>query len=259
MTNGAPGPTRNNAKYFGLLITNPKAFLAKYPLVVSGRRATEPSGAYRYVLNSDDAPARQSGIRGLFSAHPGRRIFLQGEDRVTKGSGSRTEVLVHYVAVQPSSDYTSAGTGVDFSSIRNYHVGVPTLLTGEVLNGHLRCLIVTTQLSGCTFCYRQLGDGTLLVAHIQPRPPEYPGSGAGAGGRELQTAIQAGHFRGNPTGPIQTYGMQDYDPDPTNPRGSKATVIGIWQSDRWDLYWQINDGTAGVRVYGCDRLALTRP
>ncbi len=86
-------------------------------------------------------------------------------------------------------------------------------------------LMVTGQLSGCSFAIHDVGDGSLVVAHIQP--------GTHLAARPLQHALQA-----IPDWTI-VYGRDDYSHDRV------ATIVGARVGGRWHIWVQKQDRTTG--------------
>ena len=95
-------------------------------------------------------------------------------------------------------------------------------------------LIVTSQLTGCSFVTQILDNGDLLCAHIQPRPDEV------LNGKALQECIEKkGKFNGvdNNAFPPMVLGANDYGTDE-----KKATVFGFKINGDWKFYAQVHNG-----------------
>ncbi len=92
-------------------------------------------------------------------------------------------------------------------------------------------LVVTGQLSGCSFAIRDNGDGTLDATHIRPSQTLQ--------GEALQQTLQA------TTGWNVVYGRENYSAQ------HRASIIGVRIAGAWQIYAQTqnaNDyGVASVR------------
>lgn len=86
-------------------------------------------------------------------------------------------------------------------------------------------LLLTGQLSGCSFCCLPVAGG-VVMAHLQPPP------GAGAGIAPQANVLANGRFVGHPAAPIvNVYGKNNY------PNG-RASVVGVRNNNQWELYGQ---------------------
>lgn len=90
-------------------------------------------------------------------------------------------------------------------------------------------LMVTGELSGCTFVWLERGDGaTLWATHVRP---------TGLTGGELHKKIKdEGRFDADTATRLSTFGRMDY-PD----QRERATVIGVRVHGKWKLFAQISD------------------
>ena len=92
-------------------------------------------------------------------------------------------------------------------------------------------LMMTTQLSGCAFCFKEIGE-QYLVAHIQP--PDKKNTGATV----QEQLIKRGRFEEFPDEKLNVFGASmNYDADK-----ERAYVISVKQNGKWTHHVQVTDG-----------------
>ena len=129
------------------LATNPSSFLRKYPVRIFG----DPKGSHVASYRIED-----SGD----STRPGRRVLSSRRDET-----QRFDIRPRGVAFgnPAGSVWFDAHSVKMFEGRSPYEIGVYTLPAREGPN-----LMVTGQLSGCSFAIRDNGDGSYDVTHIRP-------------------------------------------------------------------------------------------
>jgi hypothetical protein len=190
----------------------PEAFLGSNYLIIAG---AAQSGTMPFALTSETqfmSSQQQATINEKFRFSP------------SQNGGT----LVHNVRMIPN------GEAVDIQNIEPY-----------VLDDSISPdIMVTGQLTGCVFVVKVMGDGRVIVAHIQP-------GGQRAGGAELRNQVmQDGAFR-NYGEITHVFGLGDYD--------NSATVVGIRDSQgQWSIYGQTYDRLTQT-LTGVELITTTNP
>jgi hypothetical protein len=116
-------------------------------------------------------------------------------------------------------------------------------------------MMLTTQFTGCTYCFMVSGDGTSLVAaHIDP------GGGVGRTsphtGESISQALRAnGGFNNGNGGVFRAYGrVADAGPFGYPKSATQMIITALKHHGRWQIYAQIAEGN-GFRVERIDNLA----
>ena len=129
-------------------------------------------------------------------------------------------------------------------------------ITGTRSSDHTDCsLMLTTQFTGCTYCFMVSGDGSSLVAaHIDP------GGGVGRTsphtGESISQALRAtGGFDYGNGGVFRAYGrVADGGPFGYPKSATQMIITALKHNGRWQVYAQIAEGN-GFRVERIDNLA----
>ncbi len=182
----------------GELKEHPKRFLRRYLVSVTGLAAALPSGPYPYYLG-----------------------FMPG-------AGERYTICPDPQLLDPgyASFMAYAVAMVSYNDVAN-----PGALDGyEVLNGGGPEIMVTGQLTGCTFAMLETVRGVLMT-HLRP--------GVGTTGAQLRDALAAGGaFAAHDGQPIVSFGAGQ-GPRLYDSGAERVTVIGVRRSWRWTVYAQI--------------------
>jgi hypothetical protein len=128
-------------------------------------------------------------------------------------------------------------------------------ITGTRSSDHDDCsLMLTTQFTGCTYCFMVSADGTSLVAaHIDP------GGGVGrtsphSGESISQTLRVNGGFKNGNGGVFRAYGrVADAGVFGYPKSATQMIITALTHSGRWHVYAQIAEGN-GFRVERIDNL-----
>ena len=192
------------------LRTMPQAFLENNLVVIAGKST---SGVFQFSFGAHKNPPTGPGAPNeafMFSEHP----FVMD---------TPASVRVHNVRMVPNTEEFDAG------SIPAYSLGGgPDIM-------------VTGQLSGCTFCV--FGQpASPVVAHIQPRPKE------GLDAAALRTKLRdEGKFTGHDGGVSQIFGVPDYP--------AYAYVVGVKVAGAWQIYGQqVSTPGNAARITGVTRI-----
>jgi hypothetical protein len=206
----------NPNEAFNELRSNPGRFLKSHPVNTAGWGGAHNAGnanphQFRiYKRDANVAGPAPSGKPAHFGAtRPG--LF-----------GSR-EVSSFMITTVPApggvAERQFNALSVPLHTYPNVNVAA---LDHYVVDGQGDGLMITGQLSGCTFAWTLIG-ANLLCTHIQP---------VGIQGVALHNRLNTnGRFAAHPTVPLNTYGNNDYV-------GQYANVIGVRRNGQWKLYSQ---------------------
>jgi hypothetical protein len=194
------------------LLADPKGFLQKYKIVVSGKPT---SGTFEYGLSMG---------QGKYKLKPGDTL-------------STTKLRAINV---PAIFYDSVKQSLDS-------------ITGTRSSDYDCSVMLTTQFTGCTYCFMISADGSSLVAaHIDP------GGGVGRTttntGQSISQALRAnGAFKNGNGGAFRAYGrVNDENLDFGYPMSADQMIItALKVNSHWRVYAQITEGT-GWRVKRID-------
>ena len=183
------------------LCLSPETFLRSYPLMIAGKSVSGPTD---YVIFQELPTDKKFKIAAF---------------------GNNGEPLKAYnVPMLPSTQFQGLGAS-----------GPNRVQIPGVMLGNDRDVMVTGQLTGCSFLVQSTG-GSVLCAHIQPQ--------GGLDGSKLHTSlINSAQFQGQPatTRPI-VFGRNFY------PAG-RATVVGVRRLGRWEIYAQLGDAHSVTGVH----------
>jgi len=175
------------------LKTFPETFLRNNLLIIAGVKTSGVINNY-YIESKDSA---NSSYNEAFKF----TNFSSSENKDT--------VAVHNVRMIPISE--------DFkhTAIESYPLtGGPDLM-------------ITGQLTGCTFVTAN-GGGSTLVAHIQP------GGSRGSGQELRDNVLKNGRFKNHANQAVTVFGVGDYQ--------GAAYVVGVRIGGQWQLYGQMVTG-----------------
>jgi hypothetical protein len=229
------GRERGPAAVYGQLRDDPVAFLLKTKVQVDGTTQFDPNGGknlidfvFRFEPMKDkylfDTAAHHNGGVGMFMI-PGVTSVPAGQWDTVAGRGAK---------VNEGSFRTIRGTHYDGT------------------------LMVTTQLTGCTFCVQDVG-GTLCSAHLKPSST-LDGTALAQQLAGLAPPVTGGAFSSPPVGVAGTFHVfgRGFGTLPNNAggydariagAGNYATVIGFRRRGTWQLYVQevYNGSILGAR------------
>ena len=197
-----------------LFLTSPLEFLQKYKITVSGKGV---SGPFEYGFAMD---------------HGAYKIMAGNPHQTTTNLRAINVPAVLYSTIEDS-------------------LGA---ITGTRSSDHADCsVMLTTQFTGCTYCFMVSKDGSSLVAaHIDP------GGGVGRAsthtGQSISKALRAsGGFSNGNGGVFRAYGrVADGSADFGYPQSStQMIIVALVHKGRWQVYAQISQG-AGFRVERID-------
>jgi hypothetical protein len=199
----------------GYFLTSPKEFLEKYKVIVSGRN---DSAAYEYGF------AMENGTYKISAGNP--------HQKTTK----------LYAINVPAVLFNTVEHSLD-------------AITGTRSADHTECsVMLTTQFTGCTYCFMLSPDGTSLVAaHIDP------GGGMGRNsnhtGQSISKALrEGGGFRNGNGGVFRAYGRVS-DPGQFGypATASQMIITAVKRDGRWQIFAQIAEDN-GFRVQRIENL-----
>lgn len=192
------------------LRANPLTFLRHYKLIIAGGGSNSNSGVATFLF--DDKNSTVKGFTTGLSGKVGKtkdRPYIKFS-RTSGVANPNPDIAAgkfnaHYVAMKQIGDapqtthYTLPGTGPD--------------------------LMLTSQLSGCTFGVGSAADGSQLVSHIQPNADATPA--------DLHHAV-VGAMTGGTDKLLERQSDASYG-DTSN----RATVVGVRNGGTWNFYTQI--------------------
>jgi hypothetical protein len=198
-----------------MLQTNTEAFLNRYPIRIFG----DPSGSsaqanYRIEdatasLPAGSVPQRPGSVLRHLHQHDTQLFFIKA------GASAGPNVAGSAWLVAHSVKMWDAGKAHQVQPYTLPAVGGPSLM-------------VTGELTGCSFAIHDNNNGSLVVTHIKPHllaPGEHAGAVLRA--QPLQTSLQ-----NNPYWDV-VYGGKDYD---TGNR--RVAIIGCRTGTTWKIYAQ---------------------
>jgi hypothetical protein len=186
------------------LQTATEAFLNHYVVRIFG----DPTNSYvaNYRLEDAGNSFRPGSVLGTHNMHATQKFNIQA------GVG---------VGGNPVNSVWFTAHSVKMWSIGNLHAITPYTL--PVAGGP--SLMVTGQLSGCAFAIHDNGDGSLVVAHIQPD--------VNVSGDVLDRTLSAIPYWN------VVYGRGDYS------ALRAASIVGSRNAGRWSIWAQKQDRTTG--------------
>jgi len=187
------------------LQADPMSFLRKYSVRIFG----DPTGSHvsSYRIEEGQASTRRGQVLGSLRRHATQRFDI-------KARGSA-------LGNPPNSVWFDAHSVKMFQSDRPHDIGVYRLPAGGPN------LMVTGQLSGCSFAIRENGDGTLDATHIQP-------SRNVPAGLLNRTLKRTGEW-------TEVYGRENYS------AAHRASIIGVRRAGSWRIFAQKqNENDFGV-------------
>lgn len=200
---------------FDELLSRPGRFLKHHPVNPAGAGGAHAAGManlrqFRLYKRDANVPGpAPSGKPAHFGATRGRGLATREVSSflvtTVPAAGNVTERPFHALSV-PLRRYND----VDVAALDHY-----------VVDGQGDGVMVTGQLSGCTFAWLPIGT-SLLCIHVQP---------VGIGALGLHNRLNTnGRFAAHPRKPLHTYGRNDYP--------QYANVVGVRKRGRWRLYAQ---------------------
>ena len=197
------------------LLASPQEFLEKYKITVSGKTTSGPV-EYGFAME-------------------------KGAYKILAGNPFQTATKIRAINV-PAVLFATVERSLDS-------------ITGTRSSDHNDCsVMLTTQFTGCTYCFMVSGDGSSLVAaHIDP------GGGVGRtsahSGESISQALRAdGGFQNGNGGVFRAYGRVAAAGQFGYPKSATQMIItALKHNDRWQVYAQIAEGN-GFRVERIDNL-----
>jgi hypothetical protein len=193
----------NPTQALDLLYRQPEQFLKRYPVRIFGDPTGSHVSQYRIEERHQLSSYRPGSVLGTLNMHETQLFEIRAQDSAMGKPPGSVWFDAHSVKMFESNKphdiviYRLAGTGPD--------------------------LMVTGQLSGCSFAIRDNGNGSMDVAHIRPN--------AQLTSEILQSTLQrtgAWHI---------VYGREDYSSQ------RRASIIGVRVGIQWQIYAQKQDGT----------------
>jgi len=199
-----------------LLLTSPRDFLEKYKITVTGKNTSAPF-EYGFAME-------------------------KGAYKILVGNPFQTTTKIRAINV-PAVLYATVERSLG-------------AITGTRSSDHADCgVMLTTQFTGCTYCFMISGDGgSLVAAHIDP------GGGVGRTsahtGESISAALRAGGGFANGNGGVfRAYGRVAEAGQYGYPKSATQMIItAVKHNGRWEVYAQIAEGN-GFRVERIDNLA----
>lgn len=200
---------------FDELLTRPSRFLKHHPVNPAGWGGVHAAGAanvrqFRLYKRDAEMPGQApSGKPAHFGA-------------TRPGPFGRREVSSFLVTTVPAAGNVQQRTFDALSvPLRNYNEVDAGALDHYVVDGQGDGVMVTGQLSGCTFAWLPVG-AHLLCTHVRP---------VGIDALGLHNRLNTnGRFAAHPREPLRTFGRNDYS--------QYANVVGVRKRGRWRLYAQ---------------------
>lgn len=200
----------NAAVALNTLFANPGAFLKRYPVRIFG--ATTASGVVTYTMlnRNPGASMRPGSVLGTLNMHTTEAFEIRAPGALgAVGGGAGGHPF------QAHSIHMDVGT----TNMGFYRLGV----------GAGPTIMVTGQLSGCSFVMLPGAAGVLDVAHVQPQ---------GQTGQALQTTLAAAVPNAEIYGASGAGGNYDSV-------DRRASIIGVRFGGVWRIYAQKQDALAG--------------
>lgn len=199
----------NPAVAVGILLASPVQFLKRFPVRIFG----------------DMGASRQVNFT-MLNRHPGnskRPGFLLGTLHMHD-----TEVLEIRA---PGAMAAVAGIGGSVFNAHSIHMDTGSAnMNFYTLDGTGPAIMVTGQLSGCSFVMLPAGAGQVNVAHVQPQ--------GGQTGAALQGTLASAMANAQVYGAAGTRGNYDS-------ADRVASVIGVRVGGQWRIYAQKQDAGSG--------------
>lgn len=185
---------------YNTLVANPADFLRKYPVRIFGH--TGASGPWRYYLLNKGQSKRPGSVLGTLRMHDTESFEMRanGGPMMAVGFGNGEHPFdahsVHMDVGLPNMGFYRLGAGVN--------------------------IMVTGQLSGCSFVMIPAGAGQVDVAHVKPSAQT---------GQNLYDNIVANNPNAQIYGAAGTRGNYDSD-------DRVASIIGVRSGGGWKIYAQ---------------------
>ena len=208
---------------YNTLVANPAEFLRKYPVRIFGH--TGASGTWRYYLLNRSQSKRPGSVLGNLRMHDTEsfEIRANGGPMMAVGFGNGEHPF-------------------DAQSV-HMDVGLPNMGFFRLGAGGSN-IMVTGQLSGCSFVMIPAGPGQVDVAHVKP---------AGQDGKALFDNIAINNPNAQIYGAAGTKGNYDSD-------DRVASIIGVRAGAGWTIYAQKQLQASGTdyRIKSVYRIYPTR-
>lgn len=213
----------NANQAYDKILSDPDHFFKYYPICPAG-----PSGGY--VPNTANLKQiklykKDAGMPGTFGSQK------QGHFGATRPGmfGHVREISSWVINEFADPNATYATKTVNATGVPMIYYNDPNFNAGN-MNRYL-CdasgdgIMVTGQLSGCTFCILPTGN-TISCIHVKPE---------GIGGTQLHNILNTqGRFNGYNL-PVTTWGRNDYP--------AYSNVFGVRKGGRWSFYAQLSNDT----------------
>lgn len=193
------------------LMNNPGAFLKKHPIKIAGNPG--PSGVSGYNLYDRGGSQRPGARLGTHHWHN------------TQAFNLRSGAVGNPLAGPAAHNFQAHSIHMDLNIVALGFYQLPAVGGPSIM--------VTGQLSGCSFIIVPTHGGNLDVAHVKP---------AVGGGANLRTALEALH-----PAPAFVYGVRNahgyyrgYD--------REAAIIGVRIAGAWQIYAQKQEPTSNSRI-----------
>jgi hypothetical protein len=198
----------NPAAAVGILLASPVQFLKRFPVRIFGDMGASRPVTYTMLNRNPGASKRPGFVLGTMNMHD-------------------TEVLE---IRSPAAMAAAAGAGGSVFNAHSIHMDAGSAgMNFYLLDGTGPAIMVTGQLSGCSFVMLPAGAGHVNVAHVQPQ---------GQTGAALQGTLANGLPNAQIYGAAGTTGNYDSS-------DRVASVIGVRIAGQWRIYAQKQDAGSG--------------
>ncbi len=190
--------------------TDPKSFLNDNCVNIAGGN-TRGSGLTIFIMSHGTTPVMKKGFGGM-SPKPFWTVNISNKNGGNPGPGvalGNDEFIAYYLPMKRQTDNVASVFGNPPSD-------------GSV------SLLLTSQLSGCTFGFSNLG-GQFIASHLQP----VTGTSQTVNRQNMAQLTQSG-MSGSAKLVEKGKDYQDY-----------ATVVGIFKNKEWKVYMQAIDWNPG--------------
>lgn len=198
--------SRSNAQATQDFVANPKDFLSSNFVCISGGGGARAAGLTVFTLTRFGT---RHGFGTIFHIHKKRTAWQIGISQNQDQNNLGANEFVAYYCPMRTMGTAQVNTSTNLPANPAVH------------------LMITSQLSGCTFAYETLGGGSTNVMHVQPVAP-----------RDQPDRAQArSDVRDTITFNMPWTGIAEKG----DKYLEKATIVGWYRGGRWRFYTQLQD------------------